>query len=347
MKVLITGGLGFIGCNAAEYFAKKGAEIVIFDNFSRKGAESNLKYLQDNFSSETKLVRGDIRNKEDVAKIRNELKGTDLVLHLAAQVAVTTSVTNPEEDFEINARGTFNLLEEVRRHKEGTGENPAFIYASTNKVYGGMEHIETVEKNGTHDYKDMPKGVKETMSLDFHSPYGCSKGAGDQYVRDYHRIYGLNTVVMRQSCIYGIRQFGVEDQGWVAWFTIAKNLNKSVKIYGDGKQSRDILWIDDLIEAYELATENIEKTKGQCYNIGGGQNNKMSILQLVEKLEEMNGEFERSFDDWRPGDQKVCVMNVDKAKKDFGWEPKTSPEEGIKKLDSWVKENKEEIKKYF
>ncbi len=347
MKVVIIGGAGFIGCNAAEYYAKKGADVVVFDNLSRKGSEENLNYLLR--QSKIKFVKGDITIPWDVKKLlKPEMADSVLILHLAAQVAVTTSVTDPREDFYINAFGTFNVLESLREIKEENGSTPVLIYSSTNKVYGGMEDVPTIDKGDMHDYLDLPEGIHEERLLDFYSPYGCSKGCGEQYVRDYNRIFGLNTIVMRQSCIYGRRQFGVEDQGWVAWFTIANILDKPITIFGDGKQVRDALWIDDLIEAYDLAYQKIEVTKGKCYNIGGGKENKMSLHQLLKILAHISGKkMDISYDQWRPGDQKVCFMNIQKAQKDFGWAPKISVEEGIRKLYSETEKNKEEIKKIF
>ncbi len=346
MSILIIGGAGFIGCNAADYYANKGDNVVIYDNLSRKGTVANLDYLQKKHGDKISFIQGDIRIDQDLNKLEKILPGTNLILHLAAQVAVTTSVENPQEDFEINALGTFNILEKIRKMKDETGNNPTLIYASTNKVYGGMEDIKIIEGEEFYYYEDLPNGIEEDRLLDFHSPYGCSKGAGDQYVRDYSRIYGLNTVVMRQSCIYGERQFGVEDQGWVAWFTIANNISRPISIYGDGKQVRDVLWAEDLIDAYDLAHKKIDIAKGKCYNIGGGPENKMSLLQLVDKLEKHN-KFDKKFDDWRPGDQKVCIMNISKAKNELGWEPKISPEEGVNRLNDWVQSNIEEIQKFF
>jgi len=348
MKVAITGGAGFIGCNAAEYYSKRGNEVFVFDNLSRRGSESNLKFLKANYPDNIKFCKGDITNPELNNKLKETLSGSDLILHLAAQVAVTTSVKDPREDFQINNLGTFNVLETVRELKEKNGENPTLIYASTNKVYGGMEEIKIGEGQSSYHYEDLPKVISEKQNLDFHSPYGCSKGAGDQYVRDYHRIYGLDTIVMRQSCIYGRRQFGVEDQGWVAWFTIANALKKPITIFGDGKQVRDVLWVDDLINAYEMARKNIDKTKGQCYNVGGGSNNKMSLLKLVSQLEDLSKrKMEVSYDDWRPGDQKVCIMDIGKAKRDFGWEPSVNPQQGVNKLYGWVNDNLEEVSYFF
>jgi len=252
-------------------------------------------------------------------------------------VAVTTSVQNPREDLEINTLGTINVLEAVRQAKR----KPIILFSSTNKVYGAMEDIKIKEVNGRYQYQNLPHGVNEDRILDFHSPYGCSKGAADQYVRDYARIYGLKTVVFRQSCIYGLHQFGIEDQGWVAWFIIASLLNKPLTIYGNGKQVRDVLFIDDLNMAYWLAIKNIKKTAGQIYNIGGGPKNQLSLLELISLLGNFfNKRIKYKFSQWRPGDQPVFVCDIRKAKKDFGWQPKVSPKEGIKRLIKWAKRNK-------
>lgn len=340
MNILIIGGCGFIGSNAAEYFVEKGDNVTVFDNLSRAGTESNLSWLQSTYPS-IKFIRGDIRH--DNSLLSEAVEGQDAVLHLAAQVAVTTSVDNPREDFEINALGTFNVLEAIRKTKS----KPSLIYSSTNKVYGGMQDIEVHEKDGKYSYKDLCSGIPENRLLDFHSPYGCSKGAADQYVRDYARIYGLKTVVFRQSCIYGYRQFGIEDQGWVAWFTIASLFDTPITIYGDGKQVRDSLFITDLIEAYDLAFQKIDSVSGKIYNIGGGPSNTLSLLQLIDLLEKKySKKIKYSFSDWRPGDQPVFVSDVSKAFKDLGWAPKTSVSEGVDKLASWVEENKELFSNY-
>ena len=333
MKVLIIGGAGFIGSNAAAHFTAQGHKVLVFDNLSRKGTALNLSWLRQQCPGLT-FIEGDIRNYAD---LDNLFRGQifDLVLHLAGQVAVTTSVSNPREDFEINALGTFNVLEAMRIN----ASRATLIYASTNKVYGGMEDLVIVEKDSHYQYRDMPDGLSEQYPLDFHSPYGCSKGTGDQYVRDYSRIYGLNTIVFRQSCIYGYRQFGVEDQGWVAWFTIAAAAGLPVNVYGDGKQVRDVLFIDDLIAAYDLAARNISTTCGQVYNIGGGVF-QMSLLDLLELLEQYTGrniEVHRS--EWRPGDQRVFVADVARANRDFGWAPTTTAEQGTRKLYDWVCDN--------
>lgn len=339
MKILITGGAGFIGANTALRFMKDGHDVTVFDNLSRRGAKWNLEYLKK--KGPLKFIKGDVRRHADLQSLFKKKGGFDAVLHLAAQVAVTTSVANPREDFEINALGAFNVLEAIRE----AGINPVIIYSSTNKVYGGMTDIKITEKNGRYEYEKMPDGIAEDRLLDFHSPYGCSKGTADQYMIDYSRIYGLKTVVFRQSCIYGYRQFGIEDQGWVAWFTIAAMMGKPITVYGDGKQVRDVLFIEDLIDGYEAAIANIEKIKGNAFNVGGGPKNTMSLLELLSFLEKFFGKkIAVKYGDWRPGDQPVFVCDIAKAKKEFGWEPKTGPEEGVKKLYEWVKENKELFK---
>lgn len=334
-KYFITGGAGFIGSNLAHALIKQEHEVVIFDNLSRKGTEQNLNWLRK--QGKLTFARGDLRDRDQVKAALKKAGKVDTIFHLAAQVAVTTSVENPREDFEINALGTFNLLEAVRELKT----DPILIFASTNKVYGGMEDIATIEKGGKYQYKDVPGGIAEDRLLDFHSPYGCSKGAADQYVRDYSRIYGLRSVVFRQSCIYGYRQFGVEDQGWVAWFCIAAALDKPITIYGDGKQVRDVLFVEDLVEAYVLAERRIHKTAGRVYNIGGGPDNQMSLLELIDHLEtHLDKKIPFKKADWRPGDQPVFVCDVTKARREFGWKPKTTAEDGVEKLIDWVVANK-------
>jgi CDP-paratose 2-epimerase len=339
MKVLVTGGAGFIGANAARYFANKGYDVVAFDNLSRAASQYNRDWLINNFPK-VEFIKGDIRNVGECNKLFQEHSDVSLILHLAGQVAVTTSVIDPREDFETNAIGTFNVLESIRKY---CPDCPV-IYSSTNKVYGRMETLEVVERKGRYVYADLPTGVSEDHTLDFHSPYGCSKGAADQYVRDYARIYGLKTIVFRQSCIYGYRQFGVEDQGWVAWFTIASVVNRPITIYGDGKQVRDILFIDDLVNAFDMAYQNIEKTSGQIYNIGGGPDNTLSLLELLGILEKSTGKkIDVGFSDWRPGDQKVFISNIQKALTDYGWMPEISVNAGVRKLYDWVSQNKATI----
>jgi CDP-paratose 2-epimerase len=340
-KILITGGAGFIGSNASYYFAKAGYDVTVLDNFVRFGTKDNAKWLQKEIP-EIQIVTGDIRKRKDLDAV---VKDKDVVLHLAAQVAVTTSVTDPQTDFEINALGTFNVLEAVRK----AGNKPIVIFSSTNKVYGGMEDVKIIEKKGQYLYQDFPNGVSEKMNLDFHSPYGCSKGAADQYIHDYGRIYDIPTIVCRQSCIYGPRQFGIEDQGWVAWFIIATTWGKPITVYGDGKQVRDVLYVDDLIRLYDTVIKKIKISKGKIYNIGGGSKNTLSVwTQFGPILEKLFGEkLNVSFSDWRPGDQKVYVSDIRLAQKELGWMPSIGVEQGIEKLFHWVQENKMLFKNFF
>jgi CDP-paratose 2-epimerase len=264
-------------------------------------------------------------------------RGVKVVYHLAGETAVSTSVTDPRADFEDNALGTFNALEATRAARDA-GADPIFIYTSTNKVYGGMEEIAVEERDGRYVYRDLPRGIAEDQPLDFHSPYGCSKGAGDQYTRDYARIYGLRTVVMRQSCIYGYRQFGIEDQGWVAWFIIASVTGQPITIFGDGQQVRDVLFIDDLLDLYDAAVAHSDVVAGQVYNIGGGPAHTISIwTELGPILERLLGRpVPVSYSDWRPGDQRIYVSNIDKARRELDWSPRVGVQEGIERLYHWV-----------
>lgn len=335
-KWIITGGAGFIGCHAAARFRAAGDRVVVVDNLSRRGADANLAWLQGQGVSD--FVRADIRDAGAMRRVVADNADADAVLHLAAQVAVTTSVADPRADFDINALGTFNVLEAVRL----AGGGPAVIYSSTNKVYGNLEHVRVVERGGRYAYEDLPDGVDESEPLDFHSPYGCSKGAGDQYVRDYARIYDLKTVVFRQSCIYGTRQFGIEDQGWISWFCLATLRGQPFTIFGDGKQIRDTLWVGDLVDAYEAALARIDSASGEVFNIGGGPSNTLSLLELVAMLEEHFGrELDPPRADWRPGDQRVFVADVRKAARMLGWRPKVSTADGVRKLLEWIGENKQ------
>ena len=332
-RILITGGAGFIGANTARRFLKEGWSVTVWDNLARGGGESNLAWLRS--FGDFAFEKFDLRHAPEVDQ-RIAGRGFDLIIHCAGQVAVTSSVADPREDFECNAIGTFNLLEGVRRH----APKAMLIYASTNKVYGRMDGIRVVERNGRYQYADQPQGLSELYPLDFYSPYGCSKGAADQYVRDYARIYGLATVCFRQSCIYGWRQFGIEDQGWVAWFIIASALGQPVTIYGDGRQTRDVLFIDDLVEALLLAYQHRTRTAGQVYNIGGGPKNQLSLIELLQIIEAKRGrKTEVRFSDWRPGDQRVFVADIAKAKADFGWQPAHDCRTGVNKLIEWVDAN--------
>jgi CDP-paratose 2-epimerase len=333
-SILITGGAGFIGVNAARYFHERGWAVSILDNLSRRGAIDNLDWLRR--QAQIRFDRADVCDRQAVERIVEEVR-PDAVLHLAAQVAVTTSVTDPRADFETNTLGTFNMLEAVRT------KNPEsfFINASTNKVYGKMDDIGIAERNGRYEYGDLPNGVDEDRPLDFHSPYGCSKGAADQYTIDYARIYGIQSVTFRQSCIYGPRQFGIEDQGWLAWFTIAAVLGKSITIYGDGKQTRDVLNVQDLAGAYKAAFDRREAVSGQAFNIGGGPDNTISLLELIRYLEdELEIRVPLQWDNWRPGDQPVFVCNLQKAKELLEWEPAITVRDGVGQLIRWVRDNK-------
>ncbi len=335
MKALVTGGCGFIGANLVKRLLARGQEVVVFDNLSRQGSEKNAAWLAHLYGDRFKLTRGDIRDAEAIACAARD---ADIIYHLAAQVAVTTSVTDPRTDFEINTLGTFNTLEAAR----ASGRNPIFIFASTNKVYGAMEDLAIVEQPTRYAYRDI-RGFDESRPLDFHSPYGCSKGSADQYVRDYSRIYGLPTVVFRQSAIYGLRQFGVEDQGWLAWFVIAAVLGKPITIYGNGKQVRDMLYVEDLLGAYDAAVANIDRVAGKVYNMGGGPDRTISVWTefgpLLEKL--LGRKIPVAYDDWRPGDQKVCIYDNSCAERQLGWKQKVGLEEGIEQLYRWVVDNQE------
>lgn len=340
MHILITGGAGFIGANLAAALLRDGYRVTLYDNLSRPGAAHNLTWLTRTFGADNVVLRkGDIR---DARSTTDALADADAIIHLAGQVAVTTSVVNPREDFDINALGTFNVLEAAR----ASGRNPILLYSSTNKVYGGMDDIVVVEDETRYRYRDLPRGVTEAQPLDFHSPYGCSKGTGDQYVRDYHRIYDLRTVVFRQSAIYGPRQFGVEDQGWAAHFIIATQLGRPLSIYGDGKQVRDLLYVDDLVDAYRSAISRINHVAGEIFNIGGGPDNTISIWrEFHPHLDALNGRPVATprFADWRPGDQRVCILNVDKAQQALQWTPRVSVTQGIERLWQWVAESRAEI----
>lgn len=340
-KLLITGGSGFIGSNMAKYFYDKNYEVTILDNFQRYGTKDNAKWLQ-SVCPKINIVEGDIRNFND---LKIPVKKTDIIFHLAAQVAVTTSVADPRNDFEINALGSFNLLEAVRL----SGNKPLVIYSSTNKVYGGMDEVKIIEKNNSYLYKDYPYGISEKMNLDFHSPYGCSKGSADQYVRDYERIYGIPTVVFRQSCIYGPRQFGIEDQGWIAWFIIAAVMGRPIKIYGDGKQVRDVLYIDDLVNVFEKAVDNISVCRGKVYNVGGGAKNTLAVWsQFQPILQNLFGrKIDHSYTQWRPGDQKVYISDIRLVSRELNWSPKITVIEGISKLYKWVSQNSSLFTKLF
>jgi CDP-paratose 2-epimerase len=342
-KVLVTGGAGFIGSYAAEHYAKKGGEVTVLDSLSRaeilgidqKAAMHNWNYLKNNYGN-VKLIKGDVRNFDEV---KDATRDMEVIIHTAAQVAVTTSIKDPNTDLEVNVLGTFNVLEAARRSKQ----SPTIIFSSTNKVYGtNVNKIPVKEGEKRYRYADKTytDGIPEDFPIDLceHTPYGCSKLAGDLYAQDYAHTYGLKIGVFRMSCIYGERQFGVEDQGWVAWFTIATLLNKPLTIYGDGKQVRDVLHVSDLIEAYDAFINS--NLKHEVFNMGGGPENTLSLLELLDMLEELTGKrAEVTYSHWRPGDQKVYVSNVSKAKALLNWKPKVKPREGVERLAKWVRDN--------
>src|SRR5215210_767426 len=334
--ILITGGAGFIGCNIASALATRGDNVLILDSLARPGARENAHWLKSRHGDRVEIQIGDIRDREAV----NEAVGqASAVIHLAAQVAVTTSLEQPLEDFAINAGGTLNVLEAVRQ----SPVNPAVLFASTNKVYGSLfDAAQMCRSNSRCEPPDevAHTGISEEAPLNFHSPYGCSKGAADQYVRDYARVFGLRTVVMRQSCIYGYRQFGLEDQGWVAWFVIAAQLGKPISIYGDGKQVRDVLFVEDLIDAYEAAASRIETSAGDVFNVGGGVRNTISLLDLLDYLGQKLGKpIQFTKQPWRPGDQRCFIADTSKAERQLGWTAKTTWQQGLDKLYDWVAAN--------
>ena len=334
MKVLVTGGCGFIGSNTAARHVGLGHSVTVLDNLSRRGTDKNLQWLQG--LGKVRFLKTDVRDRRGVLRA---LKAGPygVVYHFAGQVAVTTSVTDPRTDFEVNALGTLNVLEAMRL----TRSKAVLIYASTNKVYGEMEHVPLREGKTNVRYRTYPNGIPESFPLDFHSPYGCSKGAADQYIRDYRRIYGLNTVVFRQSCIYGERQFGIEDQGWVAHFIIQTALGRDIRIYGDGRQVRDVLYVGDLISAYECAWKKRALSRGRIYNMGGGASNQISLLDFVYILEkEFGRKIRPTFHPARPGDQRIFVSDNSKIERELGWKQKMDHRSGIARLISWVEDNR-------
>ena len=341
MRILVTGGAGFVGSHIAERYAKSGCRVTIVDNFSRakllkkKSASThyNIDYLRQ--FRNIQLVRSDIRSLDSMKKIAQNV---DVIFHTAGQTAVTTSVLNPIEDFSVNVQGTLSVLEAARLSKR----RPAVILCSTNKVYGeNVNQIAIRQLKSRYAFKSSSvKGVSENLSVDHceHTPYGCSKLTADLYAQDYARLYGLKVGVFRMSCIYGTRQFGVEDQGWVSWFVIAAIKGLKVKIYGDGKQVRDVLWVEDLVNLFDRFVKG--KESHVILNAGGGLQNTISLLELIELLREEGLNLSYSFSGWRPSDQKVYISDIRAAKKRLSWTPKVSPREGIRRLISWVRLNR-------
>jgi CDP-paratose 2-epimerase len=336
MKYLITGGCGFIGSNLAAEVLKRGEELIVFDNLFRFGSGQNLEWLKT--KGNFKYYPCDIRNLNDIETVIKTEK-PDVVFHLAGQVAMTTSISNPRLDFETNTNGTFNLLDSIRKYSAGT----IVLYSSTNKVYGDFEDLTFEETPTRYTCKEHPNGFDESMPLDFHSPYGCSKGAADQYLRDYYRMFGIRTVVFRHSSMYGGNQHATYDQGWVGWFCqkaleIKNNTSKETfTISGTGKQVRDVLHANDVVNLYFKAAQNIEKVKGQAFNIGGGIANSLSLLELFKLLEDiLDIRMTYSQLPWRESDQKVFVADNAKVSALTGWEPEVTPEQGIKSMIEWL-----------
>lgn len=338
MKILIIGGCGFLGSNLAAHGIREGYMITVFDNLSRVGAANNLEWLKS--GGVLNFVHGDTRNRNDVESIIKDGQ-FDAVFHLAGQVAMTTSIADPYNDFQINTMGTLHVLDAIRRYSPHT----AVIFSSTNKVYGDLEQYQYSENETRYICEQYPNGFDETIPLDFRSPYGCSKGAADQYMLDYHRIFGVKTIVFRHSSMYGGRQFATYDQGWVGWFC-KKALEKKYSpncepftISGNGKQVRDILHAEDMINLYYMALNNADKIAGKVFNIGGGMEQSLSLLELFMILEDILGiRMEYTKLPPRISDQKIFVADIQNIKREIGWEPKVSARVGIEKMLKWAKE---------
>ncbi len=338
MKILIFGGCGFLGSNLAAHGIQNGDDITVFDNLSRVGSSLNLAWLKT--IGDFKFIHGDTSNREIVDKTVAEGQ-FNAIFQLAGQVAMTTSIADPFLDFSTNALGTFNVLNAIRKYSLQT----SMIFSSTNKVYGDLEYLTYEETDTRYICKEYPKGFDESVGLDFHSPYGCSKGAADQYMLDFHRIYGAKTIVFRHSSMYGGRQFATSDQGWIGWFcrqALEKKKNPdspAFDIHGNGKQVRDILHADDMIRLYYEAAKNADKISGQVFNIGGGIDQSLSLLELFKVLEDMVGvKLEYVMNAPRISDQKFFVANNEKITKAIGWEPKVTASEGIGRMIKWMEE---------
>jgi CDP-paratose 2-epimerase len=330
--ILVTGGCGFIGCNLANRLAARGDHVVVLDNLARAGIRANAQWLKSRHGDRINIVIGDIR---DPITVIDSVRDVRAVLHLAAQVAVTDSLEDPLADFETNARGTVNVLEAVRLHNRSA----PVIFASTNKVYGRLQDlsIRRADRRYLPTEPELAKGVSEAAPLDFYSPYGCSKGAADQYVRDYARVFGLHTAVLRMSCIYGPRQFGTEDQGWIAHFLLSALRREPLTIFGDGCQVRDALHVVDAVDAWIAILDNIGRARGRVFNLGGGPSNAVSLLELIDHISRLCGGHVRySFADWRPGDQPWYVSDTSALSAAFGWTAKTSLTEGLDSLQRWL-----------
>jgi len=338
--VLITGGAGFIGCNLAHRLLREGRRVILFDNLSRSGVEQNVRWLRDTHGDAVELCIGDVRDGEAV---RRAVARAGQVFHFAAQVAVTTSLDDPTNDFTVNARGTMNVLEAIRT----ADYRPPLVFTSTNKVYGGLDDVALVEDASRYTPQSeaiASRGIGEARRLDFHSPYGCSKGTADQYVLDYARSFGLRTAVFRMSCIYGPHQFGTEDQGWVAHFLIRAIDGQPLVLYGDGKQVRDILFVEDLVDAFVRAQKNISTIAGQAFNIGGGASRTISLLELLDLIADMHGQRpEVAFQNWRTGDQRYYVSDTAKFSAATGWRQTVAVEDGVRRLYDWLQERRTDV----
>ncbi len=336
---LITGGAGFIGTNLAERLLDEGRRVRLFDSLARPGVEKNLRWLCDRYGDRVDVQIEDIR---DPWAVYDAVVGADRIFHFAAQVAVTASVENPREDFDINAGGTLNVLEALRK----LGEPPPLLFTSTNKVYGALDDIR-LDVNGSAYLpleEEHASGIGPERPLDFESPYGCSKGAADEYILDYSRIFGLSTVVFRMSCIYGPHQFGTEDQGWIAHFMLRVLRGEPITIFGDGRQVRDILYVDDLIQGMLAATDEMEGVRGRAFNVGGGPERAVSLLQVIDILEELHGGLpDVVFTEWRPSDQKYYVSDTSQLQWATGWRPEVGVHEGIRRLYDWLVESPTDI----
>lgn len=335
--VLITGGAGFIGTNVAHRFLSAGQPVIVYDNLSRPGVEKNLEWLRKEHGSAVDVIVGDVR---DSAALNRITRGVSRVFHFAAQVAVTTSLEDPREDFEINARGTLNLLEALR----ALDTPPPLLFTSTNKVYGHMADVKLRVTDGRYEPVEpelREHGFGEGRCVHFHSPYGCSKGCAEQYVLDYAKTFNMPTVVFRMSCIYGLHQFGNEDQGWVAHFLIRALESKPITIYGNGRQVRDVLFVDDLVDAFLLAHRNIDRLSGEVFNMGGGPRHTTSLLELLDTIEQLHGIAPvASFDDWRPADQQYYVSDTRKFSAATGWKPQVPVRDGIQRLYTWLQQTR-------
>jgi CDP-paratose 2-epimerase len=332
---LITGGAGFIGCNVAERLLDAGERVLLLDNLSRPNVYRNVAWLRQRFGTKGELLVGDVRDRDQVQRA---VAHADHVFHFAAQVAVTTSLDNPREDFDVNAGGTLRVLEAVRARRKP----PTVFFTSTNKVYGALDWLELEHRPGGYAPsldRIREHGISESAPLDFHSPYGCSKGCGDQYVLDYARSFGLPAVVFRMSCIYGPRQFGTEDQGWVAHLLLRALRGEPIAIFGDGHQVRDLLFVGDLVDAFLAARRSLDACSGQAFNLGGGPGNAVSVLSVVERIAALSGRApDIGFHGWRTGDQRYYVSDTRKFSALTGWRPRVPVAEGLLRLTDWLRD---------